>query len=754
MTAQPPDRADGGRAVGAPTPRVDGVDKTTGRAAYTADVQLDGALFGKTLRSPYPHARIRSIDASAALRLPGVRAVVTGDDIRPGARHGRAVLDIPVLAQGVARFIGEQVAAVAADDEETAQRALELIDVDYEEIPAVLSMDEAKAEGAPLVHEDMLEIKGYPKDVAEPSNVYTVWEWAKGDADAGMAEAVVVVENVFSTPRQHQAYLEPHTCLVVAHPSGKVDVWAGNKSPHPGKRMVAAAIGADAADVVFNPVTIGGDFGGKGSAMAIPAAWMLSQRAGRPVKIVFDYAEDLASANPRHASRVTMRTGAKRDGTIVAHEALVEYDSGAYAGFKPGGHLGGASAAAGPYRAPNTRIVEHQVYTNNVPCGYMRGPGEPQAMFAVESQMDCLAAELGMSPVELRRKNLVIEGEADSLGTVFRQVRSVETLDAALDAARYADPLSSDGRIAYGRGVAIGERVQAGGETHAAVTLNADGSVIVSTSVFEQGTGSYTVMQQIVADELRLPVEKVSVAVWDTASAAFDSGIGGARVTRMASAAVWDAAQAAKTELFKLAADILGWPEDGLEVNGETLRRTDTGEAVAWASLAERVGAPITGKGDVQDTASNPYTAFTAQVAEVAVDRETGQVKLLTMTTAHDTGKILNPIGHQGQINGGLVQGLGFGLQEELTVEDGRVTTASFADYKIPTMADLPELRTAILPEEEGGGWGPYRIKGIGEQSNSQTAPAIANAVADAVGVRVRDLPVTAEKVYKALRAS
>ena len=457
MVAQPT-----GRAIGVPTPRVDGVDKTTGRATYTADVQLDGVLFGKTLRSPFPHARIVSIDTSAAEQVPGVYAVVTGADIYEGARHGRAVLDIPVLAQGVVRFIGEQVAAVAADDEDIAQRALDLIEVEYEELPAVLTMDEAKAKGAPLVHEDMLQVKGYPKEVTDPSNVYTVWEWAKGDVDAGMAEADVIVENTFTTPRQHQAYLEPHTCLVAAHPSGKVDVWAGNKSPHPGKRMVAMAIGQDAADVVFNPVTIGGDFGGKGSAMAIPVAWMLSTRTGRPVKIVFDYSEDLTSANPRHASRVTVRTGAKRDGTIVAHEALVEYDSGAYAGFKPGGHLGGASAAAGPYRAANTRIVEHQVYTNNVPCGYMRGPGEPQAMFAAESQIDCLAAALGMDPAELRRKNLVVEGEEDSLGTVFEQVRSIETLNAALDAAGYAEPRSTDGRFAYGKGVAIGERVQAG----------------------------------------------------------------------------------------------------------------------------------------------------------------------------------------------------------------------------------------------------------------------------------------------------
>ena len=374
-------------------------------------------------------------------------------------------------------------------------------------------------------------------------------------------------------------------------------------------------------------------------------------------------------------------------------------------------------------------------------------------MFAIESQMDCLAEKLGISPVDFRRQNLVTEGDEDSLGTVFEGVRSIETLDSALKASDYMKPLPTDEHFAYGRGIAIGERVQAGGETHAGVTFKPDGTVTVHTSVFEQGTGSYTIMQQIVADELRISIEKVDVAVWDTSSTSFDSGIGGARVTRMGSAAVWNAVQAAKDELIKLAADMLGWPEDMIEVEGSLLKRHDSSETVEWASIVGRTGAPVIGLGDVQDSAKNPYTSFTVQIAEVSVDKESGQVKLLSVTTAHDTGTILNPIGHQGQINGGLIQGVGFGLQEELTVEEGRVTTASFADYKMPTIADIPKLRTVLLEEGPGGGWGPYQVKGIGEQSNSQTAPAIANAVADAVGIRVLDLPVTAEKIYRALQS-
>ena len=304
--------------------------------------------------------------------------------------------------------------------------------------------------------------------------------------------------------------------------------------------------------------------------------------------------------------------------------------------------------------------------------------------------------------------------------------------------------------MVYGRGIAFGERVQGGGETHASVTLDADGSVVLHTSIFEQGSGSYTVIGQIVAQELGLAPSRVSVRVWDTDNAPYDSGIGGARVTRMASQATYAAVHAARDELLKLTADILGWPEDRLRMEGDRVTRTDDGSSVPWAEILGRTDAPVIGLGDVQDNARIAITSFTAQVAEVAVDTESGKVTLLRFTTAHDTGTVLNPIGHQGQVAGGVVQGVGYGLIEDLVSEDGRITTASLADYRIPTIADIPELTTVLLKAEAGVG--PYGVKGIGEQSNAQPAPAIANAVADAVGVRVRDLPVTAEKVREGLR--
>lgn len=740
------------RGIGVPVPRNDGPAKTTGHAKYTADVQLEGALFAKTLRSPYSHARILNIDTSAAEALPGVHAVVTGNDAPDGARYGRGIVDIPVIAQGVVRFVGEQLAAVAADDEETAERAIELIDVEYEPLPAVVTVEQAVAPGAAVIHPRMMSYKGYPNPVTEPTNLYTVFEWTHGDVEAGFLEADEIVQNEFWTPRQHQAYMEPHSCLVQEGDDGRMEVWMGNKSPFPTRRQIAGAFDIGEDQVVFNPVTIGGDFGGKGSPMDAPIAWLLVKKTGRPIRIVFDYTEDLTAANPRHSSRTIMKTGLKRDGTIVAHEATIIYDSGAYGGYKPGGHLGGATAAAGgAYRIPNTKIIEHQVYTNTVPGGYMRGPGEPQAMFAVECQIDCAATVLGIDPADLRSQNIVREGDLNAIGVEFEDVRGHQTLDAALEASGYRSPKPSpQSGKAYGRGVAIGERAQAGGETHAAVTINLDGSVVLNTSVFEQGTGSYTIMQQIVSDQIGVAESDVAVRVWTTDGAVFDSGIGGARVTRMASAAVHEAAQQAKEQLVQLASDLLGWPDENISFVDGSMHRGDTEEKISILDLMSRVGSPVVGNGDVNDNARNSYTAYTAQVAEVEVDRETGQVRLIRLTTAHDTGTVLNPIGHAGQVNGGVVQGIGYGLIEDLVVEDGRVTTPSFADYKIPSMADIPELVTVLL--EPGKGMGPYGVKGIGENSNSQTAPAIANAVFDAVGVRIADLPVTAEKVYRAMR--
>jgi CO/xanthine dehydrogenase Mo-binding subunit len=411
-------------------------------------------------------------------------------------------------------------------------------------------------------------------------------------------------------------------------------------------------------------------------------------------------------------------------------------------------NLGGASHGAGIYRVPNAHIEVIRVYTNTIPGGQMRAPGEPQGIFAGESHIDCVARGIGMDPLEFRRKNLIGEGEETLTGSRYQEVRVQETLEAAVEAAGYGEE-----KPAYvGRGIAVGNRGPGGGETVSAVTLNPDGSVLLSTPVFDQGTGTYTTLQQVVAEELVLPPERIGVTVWDTDLVTFDSGIGGSRGTRTASNAAFQAAQEVKSLLRHLAAELLDWPESQVTQEGDEIVRQDTGERQRWDRLLTQVGHAITGQATVQDTGPSPVTGFTAQVAEVSVDPETGAVTLRRFTTAHDVGRIINPVGHQGQINGGVLQGIGYALMEELSVEEGRVTSTHFGDYKIPTIRDLPELRTVLV--ESDSGVGPYKIKGIGENPNVPVAAAIANAVEDAVGVRIRDLPITAEKVLAALKAS
>ncbi len=732
--------------IGQPATRVEGQEKVTGAMQYTADVALPGTLWGRALRSPLPHARIVRIDTARAHQVPGIHAVLTGADVR-GIRYGRRLFDVPVLAEDRVRFAGERVAAVAAEDRDAAEEALQLIEVEYEELPAVFDPLQALEESAPILHPEVNSYIGLPKPLAQPSNAFAWDTWSKGNIDAGFAQADLIIENTFTVPRQHQAYLETHSCLVWIDEQGRVQVWASCKVPYQVKEQLSVALGLPKERIRLNPVAIGGDYGGKGSPMDIPLAYSLAVRTGRPVRIVMDYVEELTAGNPRHAAIIQLKTGVKREGTIVAHQARVIFDSGAYGGFKPVPtvNLGGAAKAGGPYKIPHVRIEGIQVYTNTIPGGFMRAPGEPQAVFAIESHIDCIARQLGIDPVDFRLQNLIEAGDESPIGTRYQGIRAQETLEAAVAAAGYRTPKAPN----IGCGIAMGERPPAGGESHAAVTLNPDGSVIVHTSIFEPGTGTYTILRQIVAEELHLPLQSIQVQVWDTDGVPFDTGVGGSRVTRVAGQAAYQASQEASREMRRLAADLLAWPEEQLTLRGAEVIRQDTGASHPWRELLQRWGQPVVGRGSVQDMHPSPVTSFTAQVAEVAVDPETGAVHLLRLTTAHDVGKILNPMDHQGQIEGAVMQGVGYALSEELAVDEGKVTSVSFGEYKIPNMQDIPELNTVILESEMGPG--PYNAKGIGENPIGPPAPAIANAVADAVGVRIRDLPITAEKVYRAL---
>jgi CO/xanthine dehydrogenase Mo-binding subunit len=732
--------------VGQPIPRTDNAGKVTGAARYTSDILLPGTLWAKTLRSPYSHARILRIDVSGAEKAPGVRAVLTGNDVR-GILYGRRYQDISVLAQDRARFLGERVAAVAADTLEQAEQALELIRVDYQELPAVFDPIAATKPGAPIIHPDLNSYKGLPKAVDGPTNVFVHEIFTRGNVTQGFAQSDVIVENTFTVARVHQAFLEPHCCLVWIDDQGRVQMWSPNKVPHGLKESMSNAFGIEKEKIRVNPVAIGGDFGGKGAPIDEPICYLLALRTGRPVKMVMEYREEFIAGAPRHAAVIQFKTGVKRDGTIVAHEMDAYLDAGAYGGFRPGAVVGGISHAVGCYRAQHARIATSRVYTNNLPGGQMRAPGEPQAFFAGESHIDCVARKLGMDPYAFRRKNLMEEGDATLTGGHYKEIKAKEILDTAVRAAGYDAPKAKY----VGRGVAMGYRGPGGGNTALKISLNRDGSVVIHTSLFEQGTSTYTTMRQTAAEELSCDPQEIRIEILDTDSGvASDSGIGGSRGTRVASGAAYQAARAAKESLFNLAEKLLAWSKAEMTLAGKEIVHNITKKRQRWDELLSAAGRSIIGESFNQDESHSPVTAFAAQVAEVSVDPETGEVKLRRITTAHDTGVIMNPIGHQGQIDGGVVQGLGYGMIEYLPVQDGRVEVAHFGEYKIPNMKDIPPLKTVVLESESGVG--PYKVKGIGENPISPVAPAIANAVEDAVGVRIRDLPITAEKIYRALR--
>jgi len=732
------------QVLGNPSPRVDGYAKVTGKAGYTTDKSLPGMLWSKCLRSPYPHARIISIDVSKAIALPGVHAVLTGEDVK-GVLYGRRMRDVPVLAYEKVRFVGERVAAVAAMDPEIAQRAVDLIDVEYEVLPAVFEPIEALQPEAPIIHENIQQYAGLPKPLDRPTNGFVKDVWGRGSIEIGFQESEVIIEGTYSTQRTHQAYLEPHAGIVWIDGEGRVQVWAPNKAPHRLKLNLADAIGLELEKIVVHHSTIGADFGGKGSPMDIPVAYFLAKKTGRPVKTVLTYAEEFSAANPRHPSIIWMRTGMKKDGTFLAHEAKILFNSGAYGGYKPvpGVNLPGAAHAAGMYRFPHSRIEATIVYTNSIPGGFFRGPGAVQATFAMESHMDVIASKLGIEPLELRRKNLVEKLEDLPNGFPGISMEPEQTLDAAINASGYLNPKPNG----IGRGIAVCFKDQGEGVSSSAVTFNADGSIILNTSVFEQGTGTYTALSQIVAEALGIDAKLITVIPWDTDDGPFDSGVGASRVTRVSGPSAYEAAKLALSELLNRAAVEMECKFEELQLDGTFISRIGHSDQIEWIKLVD--SSPAVGRFTNEEHERSPIGSAMVQIAEVAIDKETGRITLLKLTSAHDVGVVINPTGHQGQINGGVAQGLGQAMMEELIVDQGYVQTLSFADYKLPAITDMPQLVTALVTTDEGSG--PYKTKGIGEYSIEGIAAAVANAVQDACGVRISDAPVTAEKIYQKL---
>ena len=739
------------RTIGQPQGRVEGPAKVTGEAKFTADVLLPDMIWGKVLRSPLPHAGIVSIDTREAEQMPGILAVLTARDL-PDLLTGRVVYDMPVLAKDCVRFIGEKVVVVAAEDPDVAEDALTRIDVEYEEVPAVFDAHEAMEPEAPLLHPDYRSYSHAPeKYFSDIPNVHSHVTWEQGDIEKGFAQSKQVFEHTFNTSSVHQGYLEPHASVVAIDPDGQVNVWISNKMPVRARELLADVIQIPQKRIVVHLAQIGADFGGKGSLMDVPLCYHLAQRTGRPVKMVMTYTEELMAGNPRHPTTIFLRTGVTQDGKILARQAKVVFNSGAYAAFKPlyFVNIPGAREAAGVYGTPHVRIDAYSVYTNCVPGGHFRAPGDLQANFAVESSMDMMAEALGIDRVEFRKRNLLKDGDGIVGGPPLEEVKVGETLEAAVNASSWNRPKSQPNR---GLGLAVSHRAIGIGEVNAQLTLEQDGTVQLITAVPEVGTGAHTLLQQVIAETLLLPVDQVRV---ETSTEIFksDSGSGGSRVTYVGGQVVQQAAAELKSLICAAAAKALGCQVDEVVFEGGRcgLQNGSDG-SLSLAEVAQKGDqeSPLQVKKSVKVSKGPNVTTFTAQVVELEVDPETGQIKLLDVVTAHDVGTIINPLGHQGQIEGGVLQGVGFGLMEELRVEEGQVSTLNLGDYKLPNIRDIPPLTTVLVEEEVGPA--PFHGKAIGESSITPTAAAIANAVYDAVGVRFYDLPITSEKVYEALQ--
>lgn len=735
-------------AVGKPSVQIEGVNKVTGKAVYTGDVQLPRLIWGKLLRSPYAHARIVSIDTSKAKALPGVRSVITANDIPP-TLYGRRMRDMPVLARDKVRFIGERVAAVAADSDAIAEEALNLIEVEYEDLGGVFDPLEAMKDSAPRIHGSVAEYLNHAEPVPDIPNVYAVMVRDKGNLEEGFRQADRIFENTFTTQSHHHGYMEPHATVVNIDDTGRVHAWITVKTPHTARAQLSWLLGIPQEQIVVNAHHIGGDFGGKGSLMDAPIAYYLAQATGRPVKIVMRYTEELMAANPRNPGTITLRTGVMNDGRIVAHHARCVWNTGAYQAFLPAGWVPGGTEAAGNYLIPHVRLENIGVYTNNVPRGHVRAPGSPQATFAIESHIDMIARELGIDPWEMRYKNAIGEGEQAPTGEVMHDVYLKDTLVALKDAAKWGSPKKPN----TGRGLGIYNRHVGSGSSTQVLTVDRNGNVTLFTAAPDTGTGAHTLLKQIVAEELNVPMERVGVTITDTDGVKSDDGVGGSRVTNTHGHTAMLVAQATRASLVNTAAGLLGVAPEQVALGREQF--SGGGKSVGFDEVARRAAGDAGGTLRHEVThdpgSTSGIACFTVQMVEAEVDPETGQVKLTRVVSAHDVGTVINPIYHQGQIDGGLAWGIGFGMTEELMLEEGRLLNPHLGDYKLPVMPDMPPLETVLVEHKSGPA--PYNAKGIGESSNVPTAAAIANAVHDAVGVRITDLPVTAEKVYRALRA-
>ncbi|MDE0031280.1 MAG: xanthine dehydrogenase family protein molybdopterin-binding subunit [Deltaproteobacteria bacterium] len=735
-------------SIGLPLARADGAAKVTGGTVFTADVLRPGGLWGKILRSPHAHARILHINTDRARRLPGVKAVITADDVDPKLT-GRTLKDFPVLAQDRVRFVGDKVAAVAADDKDRAEEALSLVEVEYEELPAVYDPLEALAPDSPLIHPDYPSYHAPYTKAADLHNVQSRVYADKGDLEQGFAESDKVFEHTFRTQMVHQGYIEPYACMAEIDGQGRIRVWAATQSPFSARNQLAEYLDVPKDRIVFSPVTVGGSFGGKDHLIDIPLAYYLALATGKAVKIVRTYTEELMASAPRHPAVITLRSGVKSDGRLWAREGRVIYNGGAYGAFKPSppAHMSGSINQGGAYRVPHTRLESLCVYTNQVPGGYMRASGELQTVFAAESHMDIIAHEMAMDPLEFRMLNGMVNGDSNYLGFEYLDIRCREVLLKAKpfwDRPKLA-PRRPGGLT--GRGIALACRHVGQGESGAEIALQADGTVRMLVGIVDQGTGVHTMQQQVVAEILGIAPERVTVEVGDTNRAPYHDGIKGQGATHVTGQAVARAAETLIENLRDKAA--YAWdvdPESLLWENGEVVLKNDGRRMDMQEIAALSPQEPVVGQAYYKGLERPRQHIFQAEICDAEVDAETGEVEVRRMSTFHDVSVVINPVTHQGQIEGGLIQGLGMARSEEVAVDDGRVTTLSLGDYKMPNIKDVPVHETTLV-EGATDGPGPFNAKPAAEHSITPVPPSVANAVFDATGVRITELPITAEKL-------
>ena len=743
------------RWIGTRPVRPDGVDKVTGRARFGADAHLPNMLVGKVLRSPHAHARLKSIDVSRALALPGVKAVVTRDDFSdlpsefvPAGEMLVNYRDVVrnVMAREKVLYEGHPVAAVAAVGERAAKEALDLIAVEYEALPHVMDVEEAMAPDAPLLHEDMITA-GVEPAPETPSNVAKVVEFGHGDVEAGFAEADMVVEREFRTRPVHQGYIEPHSCVASFSEDGQADLWCTTQGHFVVRGHCAKLLGMEVSRLRVTASEIGGGFGGKTVVYLEPLALMLSRKSGNPVKMTMSREEVFRASGPAPGTCIRVRVGVRRDGRITAGEAELKYEAGAFQGspVQPG-----CMCAFAPYDLPNVEVTGYDVVVNRPKATAYRAPGAPQSEFAVESVIDELAKAIGMDPVELRLKNAAKEGTRAAYGPTFGPVGLVETLEAARAHDHYRAPLGPG----QGRGVASGFWFNIGGETCANLNLGEDGTIALVAGTPDIG-GSRAALCLQAAEALGVDVETIRPLIADTSSLGYTFLTGGSRTAFASGMAVIEASKDMIGQLCERAAKIWDIPVDAVEwVEGEARPAgANAGEfeplpLADLAGLAGKTGGPIVGRAQINAQGAGP--SFGTHVVDVDVDRETGRVEILRYTAVQDAGKAVHPGYVEGQMQGGAVQGIGWALNEEYVYdENGRLENPGFLDYRIPVCSDVPMIDTVIV--EVPNPTHPYGVRGVGETPIIPPMAAIANAVEGALGIRFTELPMSPPRVLKAV---